>query len=308
MTSISSNSAALTILTQTSPTADSSKSATDNILSIVSNGQKADTAPTKKIHEAKVAESDAPSQKVETKVVDQPREVGGTVSSEISSTWASAMGAVVINTLNNSSVEDGSQIVSATSVAKQATTDSWEKTVSDAVNRAVTTVSLAVAINGKFHLEQEVDLDSRLSTIETQRQGKIANGVSDDVANAQAELLKRAASGAVTHTKMINENRLDLANGTLVNYNDILKQAGVEGAVSVDENGRANVSAFYITDSSGRKLVSLGENGRMTTYNADGSVKNEMSREDVALATRNVNTYAYTLQGSGADLNQLKLF
>lgn len=301
MTAISSNSAALTILTQASPALDNSKSAADNILSIVSGSS---TSGSDKAEEARLAKLAA--QKAKIAALDQPREAGGNVTSEISSTWTRAMSQVVQGTaLAYASVETAG----VAGTASAAEVNPWDAAVSDATESATIAVALAIAINAKFHLEPKADLGSQLSGIEAQRQQKIASGEAEEAANTWAQQRIRIATAQDTATEMLNKSRTGRAEGAEMNLQEILARFGVSDAVSVDESGRATVKAFDIAGPGGQKLLSIGEDGSMTTFNSDGSVRSQLSRKEVSLAaTIGGNEHVRWLERRGADLNEIQLY
>lgn len=301
MTRISSNSAALTILTQTPPTTVSSKSAADNILSIVSGSS---TSASDKAEEARLAKLAA--QKAKIAALDQPREAGGNVTSEISSTWASAMSQVVQGTtLAYASMETAG----VAETASAAEVDPWDAAVADATESATITVAMAIAINAKFHLEPKADLGSQLSGIEAQRQQKIASGETEEAANAWAKQRTRIANAQDTATDMLNRSRTGRAEAAEMNLQEILARFGVSDTVSIDESGRATVKPFDIPGPGGQKVLSLGEDGSITTFNSDGSVRSQLSRKEVSLAaTIGANEHVRWLERRGADLNETKLY
>ncbi|WP_331374034.1 hypothetical protein [Sinorhizobium chiapasense] len=267
MTVISANSAALTILTQsTSLAQNASGNAADAILDIVSG-----RATTNGTATDAVASATAKA-KASEKVADAPRAVGGSVSSEISSATTSATSAAVVNSFN---YDD--PLIAFTPVKPSV------ENAEAIVRRAIGSVEV---YNTRF------DADNVVPTRE-EYNAKYAQWGADRIANGEdAEKVDREVKYFTSDALYQKEaaysamqiERTYRAEQFVSSASDRLSEIfGSSLKLTYNEKGEAKIEPFEIYSKSGQKMLSYGEDGSLTTYNEDGSVQKAYSREAAAL-------------------------
>lgn len=249
MTTIANSNAALTILTQTSPSSlDANQSAVDKIVSIVSGAsQGTDGKPR------------------------QPREAGGSVSSEISKAQMSAMSAVGAATVNGLSYDD--PLIAFTSI--KASTENAEAFVG----------KLAQALmdyNAQFDLQEIPSREEYMVKKDAWLANQIAIGVNEK--QIQNGLTNNFGEGGyerrVEWLKSENEFTLRQAKveGSIDNLSRLLSLVFAKNiSISKDENGRLTLGAVDISYGNGQKMLSYSPEGTLSTFNSDGSLIRTLS-------------------------------
>ena len=263
MTAISASSAALAILQQDS-TQIQGTSAADKILSLasgLSDTVAGEAAKAKAAREAKLAEQ---KERI-TALDDAPREAGGSVSSEISAGTMSSMG----------------RIAAGTTLA-QATGD-WEATAAKAQSAMTVLANKIYEYNSKFRLVQAPTRDAFFASVEASRQTKIENGVDESVANGIAAKwnTQEAYENHLIGIDNINRGFISVsrqAERSIENLQLKLRDAfGIQADITYDDAGKAILNGIDIAASSGKTILSFGEDGSITSYNEDGSIRSQMS-------------------------------
>lgn len=253
MTTIANSNAALTILTQTSPNGlDANQSAVDKIVSIVSGG----------------------SQSTDSKS-NQPRESGGSVSSEISRAQMSAMSAVGAATVNGLSYDD--PLIAFTPI--KASTENAEAFVG----------KLAQALmdyNAQFDLQKIPSREEYMARKDAWLAKLVAMGV--DEKQIQTGLTNNFGEGGyernVEWVNATNEMTLRQAKveGGIKNLTMLLNQVfGKNVSISKDEDGRLTLGALEISYGNGQRRLSYGADGVLSTFNTDGSLIRTLSGKEL---------------------------
>jgi hypothetical protein len=193
----------------------------------------------------------------------------GTVSSAISSAWKSGL-----STAGAAAIGAG-----GTSIARSAEN---AEAIVGVLARAVNDY------NGKFELQEIPTREDYMASRDSWISKVTAMGLSE-------ELIKRGVESnfgeggyerALQTFEVHNQGLLrysELAVDAISGSTDHIKGAfGVKVQISYDEEGHASVAPFDIYYSNGRKMLSYGENGSLTSYNADGSVKLALSNTEAA--------------------------
>lgn len=262
MTSISGNSAALSILTQASTLPAGNKSAADNILDIVSGGS---TGATDKAEEARLAKLAA--QKAKIAALDQPREAGGTVSSEISAGWTSAT----------------SQIVESVVYKPPAATLQHAEIFTGLLLHAI------ADYNGKFNQQIIPSREEVAGMKDAWLAEQYARGSSDKVIKAGLEWNFGEGGYERNVASMINQNAAKVsisarAEDLLAATQDRIRETfGINVEVTYDDVGKASLKSFDINYANGQKMLSYTADGGVATYNSDGTDRRTLSNDQAAM-------------------------
>jgi hypothetical protein len=252
MTTIANSNAALTILSQTSVAAlKTDESAVDKIMSIVhGTSQNNDANPS------------------------QPREVGGTVSSEISKAQMGAMSAVGAATVNGLSYDD--PLIAFTPI--QASTGNAQAFVGK-LARAL------MDYNAQFDLVKVPAREEYLAQKDVWLASQTATGVNEKQIRIGLEL-NFGEGGYERHVERINvRNDMTLSRAKvesgIANLTILLKQVfGTDVSISKDQDGRLTLGALDISYDNGQKQLSYSTDGILSTFNRDGSLIRSLSGKE----------------------------
>ena len=256
MTTISSSSAALSILQQTSSLADpKNQSAADTILDIVSGRTgKVSKAANDALDAAVKASAEA----------KKPREAGGTVSSELSQASLSAMDAAASYGLQGG----GPQIDFRP----------YEATAENAKGFAEAMVGAMQSYNEQFHLVAVPTREEWTARVLAGEAYSIARGA-DPEATKQLTEIRMSDEGYRTRLELIDRmNKATLlqaqeaSKGLEYVAGHLSDTFGVKAQISYNEKGEAKIGAFDIYSGSGQKMLSYDGNGGLTSYEVDGNV------------------------------------
>lgn len=194
---------------------------------------------------------------------------GGTVSSAISSAWKSGL-----STAGAAAIGAGGTSVARSVDNAEAIVGVLARSIND--------------YNSKFEL-QEIPTREEWTAYKDEWLAKEKEtGASDNLINVGLKMLfeEGGYERHVSHIKAHNQGLLrysELAVDAISGSTDQLKGAfGVKVQITYNEEGRASVAAFDMNYSNGQKMLSYGEDGSSTSYNADGSVKLALSNTEVA--------------------------
>ncbi|MDK1376182.1 MULTISPECIES: hypothetical protein [unclassified Sinorhizobium] len=270
MTVISANSAALTILTQsTSFAQNASGNAADAILDIVSGRATTNSTTTDAVASATA------KAKASEKVADAPRAVGGSVSSEISKATMSATSAAVVNSFN-----DDDPLIAFTPVKTSA-------------ENAEAFIRQAVWSLGQYNRRLEPDhtvlpRDEYNAKYAEWGTSRIANGEDAAKVNREVEYFTsdKMYQKEVHYAQTVNEGNRRMseigADGLSAARTRLSEIFGRDLKITYDGDGKAKIEAFELRYSNGQEMLSYGEDGSLATYNEDGSVRSKYTEKDVA--------------------------
>ncbi|WP_426123563.1 hypothetical protein [Pararhizobium sp. PWRC1-1] len=272
MTSISSGNAALTILQQTQPSLlprIQGQSATDTILDIVSNrsavGAKAAAA---------VANAAA---KAQPEAAQNPREVGGTVSSEFSSVQWSAMNAAAVSQLNSTNADDPL-------IAFKPIEASLE-------NAEIFVGRLAYTLakySAQFDLKEIPSREDHMAGKDADMAKLVASGASQKMIDDTLRLnygeggYERIVRFKTTEN-MWTMSQAKTFGGSIGSFTMLLGQVfSQDVTISKDQDGRLTLGALDMSYANGQKMLSYGEDGSLTTFNEDGSTIRTLAAKDLS--------------------------
>jgi hypothetical protein len=271
VTSISSGNAALTVLQQVQPSplpGSQGKSAADTILDIVSNrsttGAKAVTQTAGTVAQA------------QPEAAQNPREVGGTVSSEFSSVQWSAMNVAAVSQLN--SVDANDALLAFKPI---------EASVENAeifVGRLADTLA---KYNAQFDLKEIPSREDFMAGKDAHMAKVVASGASQKIIDDTLRL-NYGDGGYERNVRWINEQndntlrQAKTSEGSIGNFTTLLGQVfGKEVTISKDQDGRLTLGALDMSYANGQKMLSYGEDGSLTTFNEDGSKIRILAAKDL---------------------------
>lgn len=117
---------------------------------------------------------------------------------------------------------------------------------------------------------------------------RIASGEDAEIVNASVEYftsdvaynreLGRTSASNYWKERDARES-VGILEGQQARLSEIFK---VDLKVTYDETGRGTIDAIDIYYANGEKMLSYGEDGSLTTYNADGTIRSNYAQEDVA--------------------------
>ena len=272
MTSINStnsSSSALLLLQQTRVrplSGNGDQNATGTILDTVSSKSDVAIANIKRL--AAVAQETKGTK--QTATTPRQAEATGTVSVAASSAWKSGMASV-------GAAEIGA---AGTSIAR---------TVDNAEFYAGSLALDIIDYNRKFNLK-EIETPEEWAAYKDAWLAKEEEmGVSEEhIANGLKMLFEEGGyERHVSHIEVYNQGQQrysEIAEDALRDgAPQRLKEAfGINVQISYDNEGRASVAPFDIYYRNGQKMLSYGEDGSLTSYNADGTVKLALNNNEAA--------------------------
>ncbi|HEV7308771.1 hypothetical protein [Ensifer sp.] len=251
MTTISPTHAALTILQQRTPGVSADKNASDAILDIVSRRTGA-------AHGTEAAAKSVPP----SSEFKAPRAVGGSVSSAISSAHMSAMASAAhLEFKPIAAIVEHAEIFAG-----------WlARDIDD--------------YNGKFDTKKVWSREEYEAHVMAGEADRIAKGADVEAARKHTEFLlsDKLYNGYARHAELdnywlirnSNDAAYNLVNGAAQRFSHSF---GVEVPISYDETGRARLGSFDVHYESGAKMLSYKEDCSMTSYNRDGTVREQLAR------------------------------
>jgi len=270
MTSISSGNAALTILQSVQPSLlpySKGQNAADNILDIVSNRS---TASANAVTRAAAVLAQA-----QPEAAQNPREAGGTISSEFSSVQWSAMNAAAVTQLNAVDADDP-LIAFKPIEASLEHAEIFTGRLADTLAR----------YNAQFDLKDIPSREDYMAGKDAHMTRVIATGASQKMIDDTLRLgygeggyerYVRLMTEANTMTLMIAKT----AEGSIGSFTMLLGQVfGQDVTISKGEDGRLTLDAFDMSDGNGQTMLSYAQDGSLTTYNGDGSVIRTLAAND----------------------------
>ena len=265
MTSISSNTAALSLLQQGSvlPGAEGQKNATDAILDIVA-GQLSSSKKT-------AAATGAPAAAVpQATVTTSPREVGGSVSGEISRGQLSGMAAG-----GQVALMPNREVGAIGSVNGGTPADDG----GDNAIRFATALAVKVDdLNSRFHLLKVPTREEWNKQVVEAEQYNISKGADPARVRqvAEAQMSDKGYQSTVSSYNMTNESfTSELGHAYVVDSVSLL-QGWLSGGfnadtkISYNEKGEAKLEAFEFSYGNGQK-ISYHDDGSMSVTKADGT-------------------------------------